>query len=65
MYDVRFLKLEVRRAIRSVFRGVMGERMIPILRMGADFLGRIADPPIGVLRNIVLKYDLRGTVFEV
>ena len=38
IYDVRFLKFEVRRAYRRVFRSVMGERMTQILRVGADFL---------------------------
>ena len=40
-YDLRCTIFEVCRAFRSVFRGVMGERMIVrVLRIGSDFVSR-------------------------
>ena len=46
IYDVGFLKFEVRRvfrgANRSMFRNMMGERIVRILRIGADFVSRNA-----------------------
>ena len=64
IYDVRFLNFEVRRANRRV----MGERMIPILRIGADFFGSVSPIPDrrfgGGKMRVVLKYELRITIFE-
>ena len=38
IYDIRCTIFEARGADRRVFRGVMGERRIRVLRIGADFV---------------------------